>query len=430
MKHIKSIQKSVVFFVVFCLFFSNCSTSLTVQKRLYRKGFNVNVSKTKKEKEKQDKNTISSSRAKREILLPNNKNILPENKIILPETSEQINAPSGQNSKKTILNHESTQKAEKENTSKKSGSSLTNQVIEQKTNVKPNQKNNTLLYTLLFAGVLSFAAALKFVRSKKAYRISAWAKNNKNKARTTIALSSTAVTAIGLGLGYLLNSEGISLSKQLVYTASVVAAFTTIIYPFKSNKNNFIKRKALEIIFLAGILLGTVYIGNQQTNIEHQTRKIEKVGSINHHIGNEANTGLILLKVLLVLVLTTAFFGLAALLVSMCCSIACLGLIPVGILFLFGLGTPLIVGYVFAIRYVLRYLGKSKEEKAELRTEKRKIIPLILSTSSAVIAGITGCIWFSYLISLISLSSLLLNCILLAGILLALTLLIIAIRYW
>ena len=209
-----------------------------------------------------------------------------------------------------------------------------------------------------------------------------------------------------------------------------MGVLSALTYPLKSNNCNFIKRKVLELIFISGILLGSASLGNAQIGSYQNSHNTEKKSENLTLIDEEDSSSHIFIKALLATGLTVAFFALGTLLLALCCNIACVGLIPVGISFLFGLGVPLVIGYVYAMRYVLRYYGKSKEEKADFRTGKRKLIPLILSTLSAVIVGITCCIWFSYIISLLSLSTLLLNCILLTGILLALILLIIAIRYW
>ena len=160
MKNFKNTKHFILFTIALCVFFSNCSTSLTVQKRLYRKGLNVSLSKKKKEKENHPINATLFSQSKKEVPSPE------QNKSTFTKNANCNNLSQQTIEKEITLKNSAIIEVKKEETEATKNTIISNENVG-KTEVKREQKNNTLLYSLFIAGALSLLGSLAFLRSKR-----------------------------------------------------------------------------------------------------------------------------------------------------------------------------------------------------------------------------------------------------------------------
>lgn len=389
MKKLNKIVKVISLYLFIVIFFNNCSTSILVQKRQYRNGYNISISKNKKEDDKSVeqrtiKNTFNESKTQRKSkdnswLIDKNKQNVARFEYTEATKQSNITAPV----KQSIKN---------ENPKKGFTKTVHSPIVLNKKQL--DNKENSFNDLIFFASIISVAGAFAFLKSKKSKQISAWANANKTKARTLLAISHIATVSQAIYLGTLINEEGITLSKNTLWISLSASILAGLLYPFKNAKLKFFKRnyfmrKAIELVVIIGTFVSILTISNQnkisfshKTEVQNASSKMvqnERKNLTNNHHSTLADNGS---KVALIALATIVGLGLLLLIAVLSCDLMCTGAVGSFILLVGTTFSAIVLSYIFISKGILFKKGTTKTSN---KKTSRLIVPIVLGLSVAFV---------------------------------------------
>jgi hypothetical protein len=392
MKKLNKTAKVIGLYLFILIFFHNCSTNLIVQKRLYRKGFNIGISTINKN-ENQSSDQKIAEHAKHKV----------------KTESQTADFPCLENSKKNEISNTKAehkispvQSNHERNASKNENDQDQKNILDSSVNLASNKtdshkakQESTSTELFILGSILSIAGAFIFLKSKKSKQISIWAKENKSKARILLTIAQIALVSQAIYYGNLLKEDGITLSKNALWIALSASALGCLLYPYKNSKlkflsRNYFNKKAIELVMIIGSFFSILTIGNQneisfqstveihqntnQYKHEQEQKKVEKK-SQGAAIENNG-------KIALFALATIISLGLLLLIAVLSCNLACTGAIGAFLLLVGSSYTAIILSYIFISKRIFK-----KKESSESTDKKpsRIIIPIALGVSVALV---------------------------------------------
>ena len=389
MKNINKIAKAISLYLFIVIFFNNCSTSILVQKRQYRNGYNISISKNKKEENKSAEQKTIKNTSYESKTQGQSKDIL-----CLIEINKQ-NEACFENTKTTKQpnNTEKVKQSIKNESPKKSFTKTVNLPTAFKKKQLENKENNANDF-IFFASIISVAGAFAFLKTKKSKQISAWANTNKTKARILLIFAQIAAASQAIYIGNLLREEEIILSKNTVWIALSGSILACLLYPFKNTKlklfnRNYFTKKAIELVVIIGTFFSILAIGNQ--NEISLASKTEIQNTSSQQVQNERKTKAQELhstkadngsKIALLALATIISLGLLLLIAVLSCDLACTGAVGTFILLVGTTFSAILLGYIFLSKRIL--FKKNSTQSSDKKTS-RILIPIALGLSVAFV---------------------------------------------
>jgi hypothetical protein len=360
---------------------------MQVEKRKYRKGYNINFPGSVHSQT--NRNSLSAARVsagKKEINKPADHNLTSSfekpAKAIVKENKKTVGYAAGlhkrQHSNSTISTLLSPSKEKKEDKLSAVKYGTFSKII----------SGNIPLF--LYGGIAGIMASLfLYFKRKSARGISEWAKANKVKARSIIALSNIAMGVGGFTGGCLLYHHGVSISQNASNALLGLTIGGTLLYPVRNSSSGLLKsgyiRQKMNDLFLAlsGMMLltSTGNLGAAQINpvaseilsispFKNVVSDEEKLLTCANRItssNTNKHTGIhlaltIILKILAFLFATAAFLFLLILIAGLSCGLSCSG--NQGLAALVGFGGTLLAILLYVL--VLRLLFRKKKSNTEI----------------------------------------------------------------